>query len=917
MRLGKRAVLLAAVAGALLSASVARANGDPASDYLLTQSVFLPFTQTIDQNEVKRLNALLKEANKQHYRIRVAIIMSPSDLGTAFSLFDKPQKYSEFLGLELSFVYRDRLLVVMPKGYGSSVNGDPDPKAAQVLKNLPPPGRNATKEVEAAIVAVQRLAAAEGHHLKVPQGAGAPRRGTASPSQLLRPQAPRWSPPSCSTGGRNARRRPRRPRVPYALPMVTCPNCGQENPPLAKFCSECGAALAAQSGLAEERKVVTVLFADLVGFTARSERLDPEDVRAILTPYFARVRNEVESFGGTVEKFIGDAVMAVFGAPVAYGDDPERAVRAAVAIREAVHELNEADPDLDLQMRIAVNTGEALVTLSASAAHGEGMVTGDVVNTASRLQEAAPVNGILVGEETFRATRSAIDYDEAGEVVAKGKQLPVRVWRALAPTLSPGERRRGRCRCSVARPSSACSSGSGRTSSPRSGRSSSRSSARPGSGSRAWPPSSSISSTEPRCRVIRGRSLPYGEVTPYGAFAAQVKQVAAMFDTDTDDAASEKLSAAMAALVDEDAAELAAHIAMLIGVGKDGGVGDRQTLFFAARRLVEALALDRPTVLVFDDIHVSASSMLDLLETLASRVRDVPLMLLTLARPELSAERPTWGSGLPAYVALPLERLGEDHSEELGRRLLVAAGADARTANELAAKAEGNPLFIEELATSLVEGRSSAGELPSSIRGIIAARLDTLPPVEREVVLDASVFGKVFWSGALTSSAEDRPARLEALDSLEGRDLIRRDPVSRLQGEQQFAFRHQLIREVAYSILPRALRTKRHRAIALFLEGAASEAGDVAPALAHHWREAGEPERAVDYLLAGADQANRGWAKDEAFRLYSEALELVPEDAPERRREIGKRLAVVAQAAYHSIDAERLVRHSRPESEPG
>ena len=168
MPLGKRAVLLAAVAGALLCASAARANGDPASDYLLTQSVFLPFTQTIDQNEVKRLDALLKEANKQHYRIRVAIILSPSDLGTAFSLFDKPQKYAEFLGLELSFVYRDRLLVVMPKGYGYSVNGDPDPKTAQVLKKLPPPGRNATKEVEAAIVAVQRLAAADGQKLEVP-----------------------------------------------------------------------------------------------------------------------------------------------------------------------------------------------------------------------------------------------------------------------------------------------------------------------------------------------------------------------------------------------------------------------------------------------------------------------------------------------------------------------------------------------------------------------------------------------------------------------------------------------------------------------------------------------------------------------------------------------------------------------------
>jgi hypothetical protein len=165
-------VLLAAVAGALLSASLARANGDPASDYLLTQNVFLPFTQAIDQSQVKRLDALLKEANKQHYRIRVAIIGSPSDLGTAFSLFEKPQKYSEFLGLELSFVYRDRVLVVMPKGYGSSVNGDPDPKAARVLKHLPPPGRNPTKEVEGAIVAVQRLAAADGHHLDLPQRGG-------------------------------------------------------------------------------------------------------------------------------------------------------------------------------------------------------------------------------------------------------------------------------------------------------------------------------------------------------------------------------------------------------------------------------------------------------------------------------------------------------------------------------------------------------------------------------------------------------------------------------------------------------------------------------------------------------------------------------------------------------------------------
>jgi class 3 adenylate cyclase len=217
--------------------------------------------------------------------------------------------------------------------------------------------------------------------------------------------------------------------------MRTCPSCGHENPAGARFCNECAAPLPASApAVAEERKIVTVLFVDLVGFTARSERLDPEDVRAIQAPYFARVRAAIESFGGTVEKFIGDAVMAVFGAPVAHGDDPERAVRAALAILEGV----------DLDVRIAVNTGEALVSIGANPAQGEGLVAGDVVNTAARLQSAAPVNGILVGAETYRATRSAVEYAEAEPVLAKGKQAPVPVWRAVAARGAPGERARGR-----------------------------------------------------------------------------------------------------------------------------------------------------------------------------------------------------------------------------------------------------------------------------------------------------------------------------------------------------------------------------------------------------------------------------------------------------------------------------------------
>jgi class 3 adenylate cyclase len=215
--------------------------------------------------------------------------------------------------------------------------------------------------------------------------------------------------------------------------MPVCARCGQENPEGARFCNACAAPLSAeQPASREERKVVTVFFADLVGFTGRAEQLDPEDVRAMLSPYYGRLRSEIERFGGTVEKFIGDAVMAVFGAPVAHEDDPERAVRAALAVREAILELNGADPALDLHVRIAVNTGEAVVALGARPSEGEGMVAGDVVNTAARLQAAAPVDGILVGETTRRASERTIEYGEAEPVRAKGKSEPIPVWEALA-----------------------------------------------------------------------------------------------------------------------------------------------------------------------------------------------------------------------------------------------------------------------------------------------------------------------------------------------------------------------------------------------------------------------------------------------------------------------------------------------------
>ena len=643
-----------------------------------------------------------------------------------------------------------------------------------------------------------------------------------------------------------------------------------------------------------------MLFVDLVGFTSRAERLDPEDVRDLLTPYHERVRTEIERFGGSVEKFVGDAVMGVFGAPTAYGDDPERAVRAALAVRDWAGEDG-------LQLRIAVNTGEAIVSLEARPGHGEAMIAGDVVNTAARLQAAAPVGAVLVGEETYASTRAPIEYRPAPPVTAKGKATPVRAWLALRTVSPVGERPTtpvpmvGRERelgvltgiwervADERRPHLVTVFGS----------------AGIGKSRLALEFSQEVASRDGH--VMRGRSTPYGASSPYSAFAQHVKQVAHVFDSDELLDAQDKLRRALVELVGaEDADEHAAHLAILIGLGGEGDVADRETLFFSARVLVEALASEGPTLLLFEDIHWADASLLDLLETLAARVRDVPLLLLAMARPEMLSERPGWGGGLPAYTALPLDRLSDEAAEELAERLLARSDETGDRAAAVAQTAEGNPLFIEELAASLSE-RSAAetGELPTSVRAIIAARLDALPPAERSVLVDASAAGRVFWRGALARmSPREDLSRL--LGSLEERDLVRREAVSRIQGDQQFAFKHALIHDVAYRRLPRAARRERHAVVAAYLEETTGAVGQSNEALAHHWREAGEHERAVDCLVAAADQAGRGWAKEHAVALYRAALTLVAEDDQERSRDIRRRLAVALQAQFHVADAERL-----------
>ena len=366
--------------------------------------------------------------------------------------------------------------------------------------------------------------------------------------------------------------------------------------------------------------------------------------------------------------------------------------------------------------------------------------------------------------------------------------------------------------------------------------------------------------------------------SPYSAFGHHVKQTAQVFDSDELDEARAKLEESITrSSGSQDGVEHARHLGILMGLGGEGDVSDRETLFFSARVFVEALAAQEPTVLLFEDIHWADASLLDLLETLATRVRDVPLLLLALARPEVLTQRPGWGGGLPAYTALPLDRLSEDHALSLAELLLGDSDQGATRAGAVALATEGNPLFIEELAASLVErSTTDVAVLPTSVRAIVAARLDALPPEERSALVDASVVGRVFWRGALACIA-DRDNLSALLGALEERDLVRREAVSRIQGDQQFAFKHALIRDVAYQTLPRAARRDRHAAVARYLEESTAGVGQALEALAHHWREAGDDERAVEYLLEAAEQAGRGWAKEHALALYAEALQLVPE----------------------------------------
>jgi len=669
--------------------------------------------------------------------------------------------------------------------------------------------------------------------------------------------------------------------------MVTCSSCGQENPDGFRLCGMCGASLTPAAAPArEERKVVTILFTDLVGSTARAEGLDPEDVRATLSPYYARLRAELERHGGTVEKFIGDAVMAVFGAPVSHEDDPERAVRAALAIRDTVGD--------DLEIRTAVNTGEALVALGAIPAAGDAMVSGDVVNTAARLQSAAPVNGILVGEGTYRATSHVIDYREAPPVEAKGKAEPVQVWEAVAARSRFGSDVEQKLRTPLVgreRERSLLADSLERARREQSAQLVTLVGV-PGIGkSRLVAELFQITDADEEIINWRqGRSLPYGERVSFWALGEIVKAHAGILESDDVATAEEKL-AAMVELLGEDERErewLDRHTRPLVGL-EGAERTEREEAFAAWRRLLEAAAEQRPLVLVFEDLHWADDGLLDFVDHLADWATTVPILIVGTARPELLDRRPSWGGGKRNAFTLSIGALTNDETAQLLARLLDRAVLDADVQQAVLHRAEGNPLYAEEYARMLAERDGGDLPLPETVQGLIAARIDGLAPAEKALLQEASVVGKVFWPGALSG------ADATALHALERKEFTRRDRRSSIAGQTQYAFLHALVRDVAYGQIPRAERAEKHRMAAEWLASLAGDRSeDHAEMLAHHYREAlslGEAagldtaslrEPARRALAEGARRALSLNANATAYELAIEALGLTEPGDPDR-----------------------------------
>jgi class 3 adenylate cyclase/tetratricopeptide (TPR) repeat protein len=641
-----------------------------------------------------------------------------------------------------------------------------------------------------------------------------------------------------------------------------CPACGEENPERARFCLACGTPLTEALGSkAEERKVVTVLFCDLVGFTAASDEADPEDVRARLRPYHQLLRAEIGRYGGTLEKFIGDAGMAVFGAPAAHEDDAERAVRAGLRIVEAIEDLNAEDPRIALNVRVGINSGEAVVVLGSSPEQGEGMVAGDVVNTASRLQSAAPTNGVAVGEYTYLATKEIFDYEPLEPVALKGKSEPVPLWHATAARARFGTDITHAHRTPLVGREVETTLLEGtfeRTMRDRTvhlvtivGE--------PGVG-KSRQVAELFRYIDERPEFIRwrqGRCLPYGEGITFWALGEIVKAEAGILESDPPEAAIAKLEPTVPA-GDPEREWLKLRLLPLLGIASTPA--EREENFTAWRRYLEHLAAGDPSVFVIEDLHWADPALLAFIEHVVEYAEGVPMLLVCTARPELFERAANWGGGKRNSTIISLSRLTDSEIATLVSELLGRTVLPAEVQAPILDLADGNPLYAEEFVRLLRDRGllvrvgaaweltdSAQLRLPDSVQSLIAARLDTLSAERKGMLQDAAVVGKVFWSGAVAEiGGLDQKEVAEAMHELSRKELVRPARTSSIVGEQEFAFWHVLVRDVCYGQIPRVARASKHRAAGAWIErAAAGRIEDLGEILAYHYGEALELARSA------------------------------------------------------------------------
>jgi class 3 adenylate cyclase len=696
--------------------------------------------------------------------------------------------------------------------------------------------------------------------------------------------------------------------------VSACANCGTENAADAKFCSECGAALAEVAPAREARKTVTVLFCDVTGSTELGEHLDPESLRSAMERYFDRMQTVLEAHGGTVEKFIGDAIMAVFGVPRIHEDDAVRAVRAAAEMREALTELNghlEAELGITIVVRTGINTGEVV---AGERGGDQRLVTGDAVNTAARLEQAASPGEILIGERTFELARDAVDAEPVDPLALKGKAEAVGAYRLLSVQKGvAGHERRldapmiGRERqlrtlldsfegvvadrtChlfTVLGPA-----GIGKSRLVRE------------FGSRV----------DPRALLLTGRCLSYGEGITLWPITEMAIQAAAIKEGDPPDRARTALRAALRDAPDADA--IAAQLADLLGIGGGGPVDAS----WAIRRFLEALSREGPVVAVLDDIHWAEPTLLDVIEHVADWSREAPILLLCMARPELLEDRPGWGGGKRNATSVHLEPLSEPEADELIENLLGHPALTPEIRERIRAAAQGNPLFVEEMLEMLLDDGVlvqkedewvatvdlTTVKVPPAISALLAARLDRLSSDERMVLEAASVVGEVFEPDALVSLIGDNAqSRVpQVLDALLRKDLIR--PTSSDVGARDaLRFRHILLRDAAYDAVPKGDRASLHQSFAGHLEESfGSRSSEFDEFIGYHLERSHQlrtelglrdeqtasiGRRAFEHLGAAGSRAFQRGDTGAASNLLARAADLVPSDDPERLR-LGWRL---------------------------